>query len=99
MALCNFKFNRKSFSTTRRQSFVQALNSANKLFQAIAAITEEDREPLDETVLNEDEEELKCDFEVVKNEVKKAAQGAISKSTFKQYLNILLLILRLKSIN
>ena len=38
-----------------------------------------------EIIIMEDKMELKLDFDVVKNEVKQAAQEAIPKSTIKQY--------------
>lgn len=63
-----------------------SMTSIANLFHRISTINKEEYEPdIGETTIAEDEVELKLDFDVVKNEVKQAAQEAISKSTIKQY--------------
>lgn len=63
-----------------------SITTITNLFLRISTINKEEYEPdIVETAMAEDEVELKLDFDVVKNEVKQAAQEAISKSTIKQY--------------
>lgn len=63
-----------------------SITSITNLFLKISTINKEEyQSDIVETAMAEDEVELKLDFDVVKNEVKKVAQEAISKSTIKQY--------------
>lgn len=65
---------------------MRTITTITNLLLKISTINKEEYEPdIVETAIEEDEVELKMDFDIVKNEVKQAAQEAISKSTIKQY--------------
>jgi hypothetical protein len=65
---------------------MRTITTITNLLLKISTINKEEYEPdIVETAIAEDEVELKMDFDIVKNEVKQAAQEAISKSTIKQY--------------